>query len=131
LIGAGIGLVGGSAAGVLVAGYTRTAEIDFVPTLLGSAAGFGTSLLLINTIDIPEAEAGLELVIVALLIGPPIGATVIGNTSRRYRAGHRPSALLSWNNERLHLGVPTLQRQPLGGVPQTFVRSVRLLEVRW
>jgi hypothetical protein len=72
-----------------------------------------------------------SIALLALVVSPAVGATLIGNTSRRYRAGHSPNGLLSWDDGQLHLGVPALQQQPLGGVPQTVVRSVRLLEVRW
>ena len=127
LLGGTVGLLVGSSAGVYAAGRTETVAIGYGRTLLGSVAGFGTGILLLGALG----GGDNDLAFIAILVSPAVGATLLGNTSRRYRAGHGPNGLLNWDDGQFHLGLPALQQQPLGGVPQTFVRSVRLLEVRW
>lgn len=127
-LGATTGIVLGSATGVYLGGRSETVTISYGRTLLGSTAGLVAGALLIGALD---GVAGSDVTPALLLITPAMGAALLGNTSRRYRSGHQTSGLLNWEAGQLHVGIPAIQQQPLSGVPQSYVRSVRLLDVRW
>ena len=125
--GAIVGQLLGSGLVVYAAGRTDAVSGNFTATLLGAGAGALVSFLVLASTE----NAPGYLILPVLLLGPPLGATLFNNTSRRYRNPPQQSGLINLDRSGFSVGVPAVGVTRLADPHRTVARSVRLLTASW
>ena len=122
-----VGYVFGSGLGAHAVGYDSEASGRLSLTLLGSVGG---ALLTGLALSSGDSDGGWSTAVV-LFLGPPLGATIANNLSRRYRTPPGGSGLLNFDGDGFRFGVPAVSTTRLADPHRTVARTVRLLTASW
>ena len=121
------GYVFGSGLGAHAVGHDEEASGRLSLTLLGSTGGLLLAGLVLSGID--QDEGPLPAII--FFAGPPLGAMIANNLSRRYRTPPGESGLLNFDGDGFRFGVPAVSMTQLADPHRTVAQSVRLLTASW
>ena len=132
-----IGYILGNTAGVYIVGNTGNETGSFLATLGGSILGIAGAVAALELLYNPYF--GLEnhyeddiLIATLFLAGPPIGATVGFNKTRRYKSPPASeTALINFRDGQTSFAVPTIYSRPDSFGGRSFIRNVNLVKVRF
>lgn len=123
-IGFGISYPLGSATGVYLVGTRGNVTGSFLATWVGTIVG----LLCV----LPAAMIDYDLAGIAFLAGPPIGATIGFNLTRRYETpAESETALINLRNGQVSLAIPRVYFRPDSSGSGGLSQNVDLLRVRF
>ena len=115
--------------GLIVYAAGRTVEVsgNFVLTMFGAGVGIAASIAILWE----QASEANSSVWPVLFLGPPLGATLFNNLSRRYRTPPQGSGLINLDGDGFYVGIPALSATRLADPHRTVARSVRLFTASW